>query len=62
MNKLLCCLACTWITIIDSPFYIIEFISRCFIVLKCYFGCCLVVKIPKSHVLAEEHVDQCHSN
>ena len=27
MNKLLCSLACTWITIIDSQFYIIDSLS-----------------------------------
>ena len=27
MNKLLCGLACTWMTIIDSQFYIIDSIS-----------------------------------
>ena len=27
MNKVLCSLACTWITIIDSQFYIIDILS-----------------------------------
>ena len=27
MNKLLCSLACTWMTIIDSQFYIIDSLS-----------------------------------
>ena len=37
MNKFLCNLACTWMTKIDSLFYIIDSISlRCFIGMKCY--------------------------
>ena len=27
MNKILCSLACTWMTIIDSQFYIIDSLS-----------------------------------
>ena len=27
MNKFLCSLACTWTTIIDSPFYMIDSVS-----------------------------------
>ena len=30
MNKFLCCLACTWMTIIDSQFYIIDSLSLMF--------------------------------
>ena len=34
MNKCLCSSACTWMTIIDSQFYIIDSL-RCFIGIKC---------------------------
>ena len=30
MNKILCSLACTWMTIIDSQFYIIDSLSEMF--------------------------------
>ena len=39
MNKFLCSLACTWMTIIDSLLYIF----RCFNGIKCSIGGCLDV-------------------
>ena len=39
MNKFLCSLACTWMTILDSQFYIIDSLS-----LDVSFGGCLVVR------------------
>ena len=35
MNKFLCSLACTWMTIIDSQLYIIDSLSEMFLWMKC---------------------------
>ena len=44
MNKLLCSLACTWMTIIESQFYIID----SWFGIKCWIGSCLVVNVMKA--------------
>ena len=46
MNKFLCSLACTWMAIIDSQFYIIDSLSLdVSLEMKCLLGGCLVVNI-----------------
>ena len=41
MDKILCSLACTWMTKIDSQFYIIDSLSLDVSLI----GCCLVVSL-----------------
>ena len=47
MNMFLCSLACTWMAIIDSQFYIIDSLSLggCLVASVCYL---LVLKSPNS--------------